>query len=39
MDYILDYYKMGLFADNDMADYVSLGWITQDQYDSVKATA
>lgn len=39
MDYILDYYKMGLFTDDDMTTYVSLGWITQNQYDSVKVTS
>ena len=39
MDYILDYYKIGLFSDSDMADYVALGWITEDQYDGVKVTS
>lgn len=39
MDYVLDYYKMGLFVDADMALYVSLGWITQAQYDEVKTAA
>lgn len=36
MDYVLDYYKMTLFSDDDMAGFVKLGWITQEQYDSVK---
>ncbi|WP_338214785.1 XkdX family protein [Lacticaseibacillus salsurivasis] len=38
MDYILDYYKLGLFTDADMADFVAVAMITQAQYDSVKAT-
>lgn len=37
MDYILDYYKMELFTDEDMASFISLNWITQEQYDNVKA--
>lgn len=37
MDYVLDYYKMKLFTDDDMNLYVSLGWITQAQFDAVKA--
>lgn len=36
MDYILEYYSMGLFTDSDMVDFVSVGMITQKQYDSVK---
>lgn len=37
MDYILDYYKMELFTDEDMQVFISLNWITQEQFDSVKA--
>lgn len=36
--YTLDYYKMGLFSDADMASYIALGWITQAQLDAVKTT-
>lgn len=36
MDYILDYYKMKLFTDDDMKRFIQLDWITQEQYDSVK---
>ena len=37
MDYILDYYKLELFTDDDMQVFISLNWITQEQYDNVKA--
>lgn len=38
MDYVLDFYQnTTFFSDDDMADFVNLGWITQEQYDSVKA--
>lgn len=36
MDYILQYYKQGLFTDDDMTTFVSVAMITQAQYDSVK---
>lgn len=37
MDYVLKYYQMGLCTDKRMEQYVSIGWITQEQYNSVKA--
>lgn len=37
MDYILTYYQAKKFTDNDMQLFVSVGMISQAQYDSVKA--
>lgn len=37
MDYILTYYKAKQFSDDDMVLFVSVGMISQAQYDSVKA--
>lgn len=34
--YILEYYVDGLFNDEDMELFVSIGWITQEEYDGVK---
>ncbi|WP_125767329.1 XkdX family protein [Lapidilactobacillus wuchangensis] len=37
MAYLLTYYQMKKFNDDDMKLFVTIGWITQEQYDSVKA--
>lgn len=36
-DFMLDYYKMNLFTDDQMNEAIKRGWITQEQFDKVKA--
>ena len=35
--YVIEYYKLGLFSEYEMAGFVQAGWITQEEYDKVKA--
>lgn len=36
MQYILDYYLLGKFTDEDLDKFLEVGMITQAQYDEVK---
>lgn len=36
-EFVIEYYKMGLYSDAEMDLFVEVGWITQEQYDTAKA--
>lgn len=38
MDYVLDYFKQGLFNTADLQLFASIGWITADQYKQATGT-
>lgn len=38
MDYVLDYFKQGLFNADDLQLFAAIGWITADQYKQATGT-